>query len=305
MTGVAEVAAPDAAAAMAMAHAATGEIPLAARRFTTGSAHYVFEVSFRNREPVVVRANTASGREAMAGAAALSRLLRPLGVPLPAIFAQDLKGPFAYLVMERLPGSDLGDVVGGLASAALIAIARRVAAAQRIVAQTPSAGRYGYAVEPRSAPYEGWSGVVEAHLQRSRQRIISAGLFTTQAVEAVSEQVAARKVLLDAQPATPFLHDTTTKNVIVTADGRFSGIVDVDDLCFGDPRYVVALTRVALWHPGCPPLTRTPGWTKRVSTTTRCSACTCCCFSSISCPSTGSVSTATNGSRSRRTGNIS
>jgi aminoglycoside phosphotransferase (APT) family kinase protein len=51
---------------------------------------------------------------------------------------------------------------------------------------------------------------------------------------------------LDALPPIPFLHDTTTRNVIVTPDGAFSGIVDVDDLCFGDPRYVVALTLASL-----------------------------------------------------------
>jgi hypothetical protein len=42
---------------------------------------------------------------------------------------------------------------------------------------------------------------------------------------------------LDAIRATPFLHDTTTKNVIVTHDGVVSGIVDVDDLCFGDLKW--------------------------------------------------------------------
>jgi hypothetical protein len=48
------------------------------------------------------------------------------------------------------------------------------------------------------------------------------------------------------------LHDTTTKNVIVTQDGTFSGIVDVDDLCFGDPRYPAALTLAALMAYGGP-----------------------------------------------------
>ena len=38
--------------------------------------------------------------------------------------------------------------------------------------------------------------------------------------------------------------------MIVTPEGRFSGIVDVDDLCFGDPRYVVALTLAALTASG-------------------------------------------------------
>lgn len=51
---------------------------------------------------------------------------------------------------------------------------------------------------------------------------------------------------IDAIPPTPFLHDATIKNVIVTAEGNVSGIVDVDDLCFGDPRYAAALTLAAL-----------------------------------------------------------
>jgi len=64
--------------------------------------------------------------------------------------------------------------------------------------------------------------------------------------------VSAAHAELDALPPVPFLHDTTTKNVIVTQEGSFSGIVDVDDLCFGDPRYVVALTLASLIASGGP-----------------------------------------------------
>ena len=40
--------------------------------------------------------------------------------------------------------------------------------------------------------------------------------------------------------------------MIVTESGRFSGIVDVDDLCFGDPRYVVGLTLASILVAGGP-----------------------------------------------------
>lgn len=50
----------------------------------------------------------------------------------------------------------------------------------------------------------------------------------------------------------PFLHDTTTKNVIVSPEGYLTGIVDVDDLCYGDPRYPAALTAAALLNSGGP-----------------------------------------------------
>jgi len=43
----------------------------------------------------------------------------------------------------------------------------------------------------------------------------------------------------------PFLDDTTTKNVLVE-HGRVTGIVDVDQLCFGDPLLTVGLTQTAL-----------------------------------------------------------
>ena len=40
--------------------------------------------------------------------------------------------------------------------------------------------------------------------------------------------------------------------MIVTTEGDFSGIVDVDDLCFGDPRYPAALTLAVLMAYGGP-----------------------------------------------------
>ena len=78
------------------------------------------------------------------------------------------------------------------------------------------------------------------------------GLFDVSAVDAIEKMVSAARAELDALPPIPFLHDTTTKNVIVTPEGAFSGIVDVDDLCFGDPRYAIALTLAALTAFGGP-----------------------------------------------------
>jgi aminoglycoside phosphotransferase (APT) family kinase protein len=88
--------------------------------------------------------------------------------------------------------------------------------------------------------------VLEQNLVRSRKRIAAVGHFDISAVHAVAALVSTAGAELDSLPPIPFLHDTTTKNVIVTPEGKFSGIVDVDDLCFGDPRYVVALTLAAL-----------------------------------------------------------
>lgn len=232
--------------AAALATETVGRRPMAIRRFGTGLQHYVFDVDFEDHAPVVVRIASEQDRPAMEGALRLSNLLRPRGVRLPRILSEGIGHRFPHLVLERFPGTDLGDIGGALPRAGLEVIAREVAKAQAITAQTGSAGRYGYAVEAKDAPFELWSQVLLANLARSRKRIVESALFDVSAVDTVAALVSTMKAELDGVPSVAFLHDTTTKNVIVTTTGTFSGIVDVDDLCFGDPRYPAALTLAAL-----------------------------------------------------------
>lgn len=232
--------------ALRLAKRHAGRAPAAVRRFTTGATHFVYEALFSDLPALVVRITRPEWRATCRDAARLSRRLRPLGVPLPALLEDGSDAPVPYLVLERLEGTDLWAVINGLPHAALRDIAGRIAEAQAIVAATDSAGRYGYAAEPSQAPHGCWSAVVEANVQRSRERIAAAGLVDPAIVERLARLVAAARGGLDAVPSRPFLHDTSTKNVIVTPDGRFSGIVDVDDLCFGDPAYAAALTLTAI-----------------------------------------------------------
>jgi aminoglycoside phosphotransferase (APT) family kinase protein len=243
---------PDAKLAATIATRVTGYTPAFVRRFTTGARHYVFDVAFAERAPIVVRIGDASARAELAGGLYLYGLLRARGAPLPAILADDVDAPFPWMAMERLPGEDLAGVIAGLSQAQRDAIAAEVARVQAIAATTASAGRYGYAVRPDEAPHAAWSGVLAANLARSRARIAAAGMFDASLVERVEARLAALRDAIDAVPVTPFLHDTTTRNVIVAPDGAFSGIVDVDDLCFGDPRYPAALTLAALMAHGGP-----------------------------------------------------
>ncbi len=238
---------PDERLARQIAARTLGVQPIDVRRFPTGLMHYVYEATFDGRPPLVIRIAASYGHAAMRGAAQLSRLLRPRGIPLPAILAEGLDDPFPYLVLERLPGTDLNDVVENLSLDSLEGIAVAVIDAQRRTAGLPNpTGRYGYAVSSETAPNSNWSQVLASHLRRSQKQIVAAGLFDVGETEKLATILKEMEGEINAVPATPFLHDTTTKNVLVTSDGRFSGIVDVDDLCFGDPRWTVALTHVAL-----------------------------------------------------------
>lgn len=64
---------------------------------------------------------------------------------------------FPWLLLERLPGTDLGAVFSALANEQLEAIAANVAQAQAITAETGSGDRYGYAARPEQGPQTAWS----------------------------------------------------------------------------------------------------------------------------------------------------
>jgi aminoglycoside phosphotransferase len=218
--------------------------PVEVRRFSTGSAHYVFDLVGEGRS-AVARFGLPAYEPALREGAALLARVALLGVPVPRLYHVGQLDGLPFMLMERLSGTDLGHVIATLGDSQLKAIAGHVAAAQLRVAGYGSAGRYGYSASAEGAPHAKWTGVLEAHMERSRQRMLKAGLFDPKVIDPVAAWLERLRPELEQVPATPFLHDTTTKNVLI-ADGRFTGIVDVDDLCFGDPRYAPALTLAVL-----------------------------------------------------------
>jgi hypothetical protein len=225
-----------------------GEAPRSVARFPTGSSHFVFDIETTGGRRAVLRLARRAEIEAARGAVYWSRALRPIGVPLPALLHADLsltRYPFPVVLLERLRGNDLGSVYRHLSRDALRALAERLAAVQDVVARLPPGAGFGYATS-RDGPFpqRTWRGVVAANLARSRTRIRAAGIVDERLVDP-AVAAAERFGYLDRVAATPFLHDITTKNVIIH-EGRLSGIVDVDDLCFGDPLLLVALIRMAL-----------------------------------------------------------
>lgn len=241
---------PQMAADIAEHRLARGPVSIA--RFPTGLAHFVYDLAFEHGDPVVVRMGRPSARRTFEAAVRLSRQLRPLGVPLPELIADGSAEPWPYMILERLPGADLGRVANGLSAQALDLIAGRVAEAQAIVGRLPSAGRFGYAADPEQAPFASWPAKIEHRLRIDAEAIAAAGLFAASVNDRMAALFERLRPELDEVTARPFLHDTTTKNVIVTEAGRFSGIVDVDDLCYGDPRFAPALTLASLTASGGP-----------------------------------------------------
>jgi hypothetical protein len=230
---------------------ALGERAVHVHRFTTGLAHYVYDVVTDSGRAVVARI-ARSQPPSIAHAVAWSERLRPLGVPLPALLHADAEArllAWPSMLLERLPGTDIGHAYAALSTAQKADIARGVCAAQALVQALPPARGYGLACTYEEPLLPTWQGVVEASLARSRARIAAAGVVDPAHVERVAELVPSFGRHFAAIAPRPFMDDTTTKNVIVH-EGRLAGIVDVDALCFGDPLFTVGLTRASLLELG-------------------------------------------------------
>jgi aminoglycoside phosphotransferase (APT) family kinase protein len=243
---------PDEFLAAASAEAALSGAVASVQRFTTSNRHYVYDVKLTDGRSAVVRIGLPEQRDALEAAARWSDRLRPLGIPLPEVLARDLTSEFPFIILERLRGTDLRRVIHKLSLPAQGHIAGMVATVQALVANLPSEGRFGFAIDAGLAPYIRWSDVLAQSLVQSRAAIRRAGLMDEAAADAVERRFARYAKRLDGIASTPFLPDTAVRNVIVSEGGLFAGIVDIDRLCWGDPRYASARAAMTLLNMGLP-----------------------------------------------------
>jgi aminoglycoside phosphotransferase (APT) family kinase protein len=221
-------------------------------RFAQGLAHFVYDVRTADGQNLVVRLTRPAQRWMFEGALYWHQRLVPVGVPLPRLLHADLAetGGFPVMIMERLPGADLGVVYPSLPHAEKQRLAHQLVDIQQAVGSLPLGTGFGHATA-YDDPYlkSTWTDVLSSSLQRSRERIAAGGVVDVEHVERVQDLVDAVAAQLAVVEPRCFLDDITTKNVIVH-DGALSGIVDVDMVCFGDSLFNVALTHMALLAQG-------------------------------------------------------
>jgi aminoglycoside phosphotransferase (APT) family kinase protein len=235
--------------AAALFRAVTEENVESIERFPTGLSGYVYDVTSVNGKKLVVRMTRPEYREILAGAVYWSERLRPRGIPLPRIMHNDIDAcitPFPALLLERLPGTDLWHVYSDLSTGQKKALAAEIVRIQHKIGDMPLGNGFGDALSYDGPfPCRSWSEVVHASLERSRFRIDEVGVVDPSYVDRVQDALPPFEGYFSSVKPRAFLDDTTTKNVIVH-EGRMSGIVDVDWVCFGDPLFTVALTRMSL-----------------------------------------------------------
>ena len=245
-----------------------GERVARVERFTTGLPNFVYDVTGQSGAKIVVRIANPTGNTSIAAAIYWSNLLRPMGVPLPRLIAHQIgeDSRFSWMALDRLPGTDLWHVYAQLAAQQKRDIVDRIIETQRIVQSLPLGGGFGYADFPRDWPNRTFADMARDGVAIARRGIEKVGVVDLRHVARIGQLLPAFEDYFATIRPTPFLDDTTTKNVIID-HGRLSGIVDVDCLCYGDPLGVIALTRMSLLNLGHD-IDYTDYWLDRIGATT-------------------------------------
>ena len=219
-------------------------------RLPTGLCHYVFAVFTGSGAQLVVRIAQPANAHLLRGNAYWHGQLQDLPVPLAQIFYTDVYKQWPYQIMSRLPGTDLGHAYGECSAHQLRQLAQQMVSIQnRVAALGVSAPGYGFATARQDARLRTWNAAISGQIQRIHGHLTRGGIFDAAGVLApvMSRQAALQQQLEDHQaiPPTMFLPDTTTKNVLIQG-GALTGIVDLDEVCFGDRLFTLALTRMSL-----------------------------------------------------------
>jgi hypothetical protein len=225
----------------------TNEEVVSSNRMTTGDQYFVFEVKTKHSE-YVIRMTDVKYRKNFLSAIYWQEKLLPLGVPLAKFIKSDLDGKyseFPSLLMTRFPGDDLINVYANLKESDKKNLAHEMVKIQAMTAALPAGVRYGITERYEHLPDdETWYDFLVNKLCLFRELIAQAGIFDSNQVADVLSITKIMKKQLCKITARPFLWDASERNVIVD-QGKISGIVDVDDMCFGDPLFVLGLTYTA------------------------------------------------------------
>ncbi|KTD45208.1 Phosphotransferase enzyme family protein [Legionella quinlivanii] len=221
-------------------------------RLATGDQHFVYAVKTLDAE-YVLRMTKETNRKHFISAIYWQEKLIPLGVPLAKFISSDLDGeysPFPALLMMRLAGDDLCNVYSGLSNSDKKNLAKEMVAIQNCTKVLPEGSSFGISqsYEDRT-DFETWYDFLMQRLHLFKDIISKQNIFDAANVsKAISIAIDMKKDFL-AIKATPFLWDASERNVLVH-QGKISGIVDVDEVCFGDPLFVLGLTYAALENDG-------------------------------------------------------
>lgn len=167
--------------------------------------------------------------------------LSELDIPIPKILSYGTYEKYQYLILNFIPGEDIGLVYTTLTTAEKKQIAKDVMKIQSKVA--------GLKLDITEDAWS-WQDFVNEMLDRAEERMASNGYFDTGKVTRVREEMRLLDEYFSQVRPLAYLDDISTKNLLIH-NGKISGVIDIDWMGVGDNLTFIAMTYVALRNMDC------------------------------------------------------
>jgi aminoglycoside phosphotransferase (APT) family kinase protein len=224
------------------------------RQTLTQSGNDVFRADLADGRSVVLR--TSPRRGAFAHTARNLEALRRLDLPVQNVLAAGTIGPPAresapsaaepsgsFIVLDWLAGRDLGFELPTMSREDMTRVAETVTDVQRRVATLPRSTGFGWAPIGRNADAPRWTEIFGPAPEPTAEGVPhDPALPRLDRLRARLASVRRRvEPHFDSVRPICFLDDLTTKNVLIE-NGRLTGLIDFDEVCYGDPLMSVGST---------------------------------------------------------------
>ena len=213
-------------------------------RMTTGTCNEVFSVSLPNKQ-VIVRLNVEPSE--MIGSETYIPLLSSKGIPVPKIIDSNYDKkivPFAYQILSKIDGQDIGKVIAKLSDKQLKNIAKELVKIIKKLSKLSTNGKFGWVGNERGPLYNTWLEILKPTKVIARDK--KTGVVGDAYIKQVKNVLKKYKAYFDNVKSTFYYDDMSSKNVIIHK-GKFVGLVDLDTMAYGDPLEAVGRIK-ASWY---------------------------------------------------------
>ena len=217
--------------------------PMEITRFTNGYCHSVYYIKDIDNE-YVLRVTDKDNKEYYYGSIKWLSELILLDIPVPKILKHGQFNDVFFTLISYIHGKDLGEIYHALNDFEKQCIAKELSIIQKKTSSLTNSKLFGCS-NPKDSSFTTWMEYLKSLINRSYMRIRQNNIFSIDMCNKVSEIMYSFQEYFQKIQPTPFLDDISTKNVLIHK-GKLSGIVDIDEICYGDPFLVIGLTNMAL-----------------------------------------------------------
>lgn len=221
-----------------------GEECLQIERMVIGICNEVYTVTTASRK-VILRLNEWPAQ--LSGVEKHIALFTSLGIKVPAFITSDYtkkKFPLAYQILSYIEGQDLGLVIETMSEPQLETLAREIASIFKKLAPLPTNGKFGWVGKDESGLVDSWAEIMkqtEVEKRNDQTGVVGAGL-----VQKEKELFEKYLPYFESVHSTLYFDDIASKNVLIK-DGVFSGLIDLNEVTYGDPLEAVGSIK-ASWY---------------------------------------------------------